>query len=135
VVAELPKVSPESRVNTVHAKGAECSPPSLPDGKKALPCRWVYKVERDKQGRVDEYKSRIVAKEFLQRGEQFSSDKLYASPSNISTLRVLLSLAAQEDLEVHQLDVQTASLNGDLTEELYMKCPPGFEVQGMVWKL
>jgi hypothetical protein len=82
---------------------------ALPDGKKALPCRWVYKVKRDEQGRVGNYKSRIGAKGFLQRGEQFSSHNLYAPTSNMSTLRVLLSLAAQEDLEVHQLDVKTSS--------------------------
>ena len=53
----------------------------------------------------------------------------------MSTLRVLLSLAAQEDYDAHQLDVKTAFLNEDLESEVYMKCPSGFEVPGKVWKL
>jgi hypothetical protein len=48
---------------------------------------------------------------------------------------VLLSLAAQKDYDAHQLDVKTAFLNGDLDDEVYMKCPPGFDVPGKVWRL
>jgi hypothetical protein len=109
-----------------------------PEHVKALPCRWVYKIKRDEQGRVDKYKSRVVAKGFLQRNALsggLSSEDVFAPASNLSTLRVLLSLAAQKNYDAHQLDVKTAFLNGDLEEEIYMKCPPGFEVPGKVWRL
>jgi hypothetical protein len=110
----------------------------LPLGQKALPCRWVYKVKRDEQGRVDKYKSRVVAKGFLQRSGYsggLSHEDCFAPASNLCTLRVLLSMAAQKDYDAHQLDVKTAFLNGDLEEEVYMKYPPGFEVPGKVWRL
>jgi hypothetical protein len=110
----------------------------LPDHVKALPCRWVYKIKRDQHGKVDKYKSRVVAKGYLQGkgiSGELCSENVFAPASNITTLRVLLSLAAQEDLDADQLDVKTAFLNGELEEEIYMKCPPGFEVAGKVWRL
>lgn len=49
---------------------------------------------------------------------------------------MLLSIAAERDLDIHQLDVKTAFLNGDLTEEVYLEPPQGFEdFQGRVWRL
>ena len=93
----------------------------LPDDKKALPCRWVYKIKRDEHVCVEQYKSRVVAKGFLQRNGMsggLSSEDVFAPASNMNTLRVLLSLAAQEDYEAHQLDVKTAFLNGDLTQDV-----------------
>jgi Reverse transcriptase (RNA-dependent DNA polymerase)/gag-polypeptide of LTR copia-type/Integrase core domain/GAG-pre-integrase domain/Zinc knuckle len=110
----------------------------LPDDVKALPCRWVYKIKRDQHGKVEKYKSRVVAKGYLQRNGingELSSENVFAPASNITTLRVLLSLAAQEDFDIDQLDVKTAFLNGDLEEEVYMKCPPGFYAGGKVWRL
>jgi hypothetical protein len=110
----------------------------LPAGEKALPCRWVYKIKRDERGQVERYKARVVAKGFLQRdglSGGLSSEEVFAPASNLNTLRVLLSLAAQQDYDAHQLDVKTAFLNGDLEEEVYLKCPPGFDVPGKVWKL
>ena len=110
----------------------------LPSGKKALPSRWVYKIKRDEMGRVVSYKSRVVAKGYLQRTGMsggLSSEETFAPASNMSTLRVLLSLVAQRDYDAHHLDVKTAFLNGELETEVYIKCPPGFEVPGKVWKL
>jgi Reverse transcriptase (RNA-dependent DNA polymerase) len=42
---------------------------------------------------------------------------------------------AQHDLELEQLDIKTAFLNGELPGELFMRCPPGFETPGKVWRL
>ena len=133
--AALWDVSMNEEMAALRQKGVFLLMP-LPDGKKGLPCRWVYKIKRDEHGRVEQYKSRVVAKGFLQRNGMsggLSSEDVFAPASKMNTLRVLLSLAAQEDYEAHQLDVKTDFLNGDLTQELYMKCPPGFEVPGKVW--
>ncbi len=46
------------------------------------------------------------------------------------SIRALLALATQEDMHLHQMDVQTAFLNGDLHEEVYMRQPEGYEVKG-----
>jgi Reverse transcriptase (RNA-dependent DNA polymerase) len=56
--------------------------------------------------------------------------------AKLSSLRVILALAAENDLEVHQMDVKSAYLNGRLHEEIYMEPPPGFDIPtGMVFRL
>ena len=106
----------------------------LPQGKKALPSRWVYKIKRDATGKVDKYKSRYVACGNLQRIDE-ANTICHAPTSSGTSLRILLGMAATQDWEIDQLDVKTAFLNGELDEEIYMKPPPGFEQDGRVWKL
>jgi hypothetical protein len=79
-----------------------------------------------------------VAKGILQRSGYsggLSSEDVLAPASNLCTLRLLPSMSAQKDYDVQQLGVKTAFLNGDLDDQLYMKCPPGFEVPSKVWRL
>ena len=106
-----------------------------PVHKRALSAKWVFKVKRDEKGAIEKYKARLVAKGFLQK-PGIDYDEVYAPASSLVTLRLLLSIAAERSYDVQQLDVKTAFLNGDLTEEIYLQPPDGFEdSEGKVWRL
>lgn len=99
---------------------------ALPPGAKALPVKWVYKVKRGTDGRLERYKARLVVQGFRQvPGVDFN--EVYAPVSKHTTLRVLLATAAAQDLELDHLDVKTAFLNGEIEEVIYIRQPPGYE--------
>ena len=97
----------------------------LPTGKKAISCKWVYKVKQNPDGSIERYKARLVIKGFSQtKGVDY--DQTFSPVVRNSTIRTLLSVAASERMHLMQFDVSTAFLYGDLTEEIYMKQPEGF---------
>jgi hypothetical protein len=100
-----------------------------PEGVKPIPMKWVYKVKRDAQGNVEQYKFRLVAKGFLQK-QGVNFEEVYAPMSKHTTLRMLLAIVTQQELELHQLDVKTTFLNGELKEEIYMQQSQGYEQGG-----
>ena len=97
----------------------------LPSDAKAIPVKWIYKVKTDANGNLERFKARLVAKGYAQR-EGIDFDEVFAPVSKYATLRALLAKAAIEDLEVHQLDIKTAFLNGDLEERIFIEQPPGY---------
>lgn len=106
----------------------------LPVGRKAISCKWVFKLKRKSDGDIDKYKARLVAMGFSQT-QGFDYNETYAPVAKLTTLRILLSIAAQMDLKVHQMDVKGAFLNGDLSEEIFMELPEGFKKGNTVCKL
>ncbi|CAB0019509.1 unnamed protein product, partial [Nesidiocoris tenuis] len=98
----------------------------LPPGKKALRCRWVFRVKTNPDGSVDRYKARLVIKGFSQK-KGIDYEETFSPVAKTGTIRCLLSVAANEDMVLGQFDVSTAFLYGDLEEEIFMVQPEGFE--------
>ena len=96
-----------------------------PEGKNIVGSRWVSKVKRDENGSVNCFKARLVAYRYSQvKGMDY--DKVFSPVARNTSVRSLLALANAHDLEIHQMDVKTAFLNGSLDCEIYMSQPEGF---------
>ncbi|RZB42467.1 Retrovirus-related Pol polyprotein from transposon TNT 1-94 [Glycine soja] len=92
----------------------------MPNGAKAIRCKWVFKTKRDSLGNIERYKARLVVEGFTQK-EGIDYTKTFSPVSKKDSLRIILALVAHFDLELQQMDVKTTFLNGDLEEEVYMK--------------
>jgi hypothetical protein len=96
-----------------------------PDGVKTIECKWVYKKKTDMDGNVHIYKARLVAKGFRQvQGVDY--DETFSPVAMLKSVRIILAIAAYFDYEIWQMDVKTAFLNGNLSEDVYMTQPEGF---------
>ena len=96
----------------------------LPPDQIALPSKWIFVIKRRLDGTVEKYKARIVAGGHRQR-EGIDFQETYAPVAKFVSLRILLTMAALDDLEGEQCDIVTAFLYGDLDEVVYMRSPPG----------
>ncbi|CAD5168045.1 unnamed protein product, partial [Musa acuminata subsp. malaccensis] len=101
----------------------------LPNDCKRVGCKWVFKKKRDSTGNIERYKARLVAKGFSQK-EGIDYNETFSPISKKDSLRIVMALIAHYDLELHQMDVKTSFLNGDLDEEIYMEQPEGFIEKG-----
>src|ERR1700754_2397550 len=98
---------------------------TLPPGRKAIGCRWVFTIKHKSDGTFDRLKGRLVAKGFSQR-PGFDFNETYASTVRWATLRAILAFAALEDLEIESIDISSAFLNGEIDADVYMEQPEGF---------
>lgn len=97
----------------------------LPEGRKPIQSRWVFKIKRDTSGKIQKYKARLVAKGYSQT-PGIDYDDTYAPVVKYSTVRMLLAIAAHKNLLIHHMDVDNAFLYSENSHELYMKQPEGF---------
>ena len=99
-----------------------------PKNKNIIGVRFVFKIKRLANGEIDKYKARLVVQGFAQKeGEDFYENDLYAPTCSLTTVRLILAWAAYHDYEIHQVDIKSAYLYGELVdgEEIYVKPPPG----------
>ncbi len=107
---------------------------SVPEGKKVLPCKWVFKTKKDKDGNVERYKARLVAGGHRQV-EGLDYSEVFAPVSKHATLRLFYSKVASDNLELGSIDISNAFLNGVLEQEVYMQMPKGYQQPGKVCRL
>lgn len=101
----------------------------LPNGCKPIGCKWVFKTKLDPNGNIERHKARLVAKGYTQK-EGIDYRETFSPVSRKDSLRTVMALVSHFDLELHQMDVKTTFLNGDLHEDVYMSQPEGFISKG-----
>ena len=106
-----------------------CELTDLPPGNKTLGSKWIFKRKMKPDGTIDKYKARLVVKGYRQK-EGLDYFDTYSPVTRITSIRMLIALAAVHDLKIHQMYVKTTFLNGELEEEIYMEQPEGFIVPG-----
>jgi transposase InsO family protein len=126
----------QAEINCLHAAGTYNVVP-LPQGRTAIGGKWVYKTKRNATGDIVKYKARWVAQGFSQKSG-IDYNETFAPVARFDSIRAILSMVAHHDWELHQMDVKSAYLNGDLDEEIYMHQPLGFvtgDTGGLACKL
>ena len=98
---------------------------SLPQGRKEIWCKWVFKIKENPNNTVNKYKARLVAKG-LHQVAGFDFNEMFSPVMKPTTIRVILSITPARNWVVKQLDVNNAFLNGDL-QEGHMQQPYGFQ--------
>ena len=99
---------------------------ALPQGKKAIPCKWVFKRKLNADGSIERYKARLVIKGFYQK-EGIDFNAVFAPVVRASTVRLFLSIVACFDMECHSIDIKNAFIQGTVAESIYMRQPPGYD--------
>ncbi|CAI7863439.1 unnamed protein product, partial [Closterium sp. NIES-54] len=95
-----------------------------PPGANIVDGMWIFRVKRP-SGSPPAFKARYVVRGSSQR-QGVDYFQTFSPTPKMTTLRVLLHVAAQRDYELHSLDFSTALLQGSLYEEIWLRCPPRF---------
>jgi len=107
---------------------------NLPPGRTTIKNKWVFLTKWDTKGEIIKYKACLVAKGFTQTAG-LDYEETFTPVARLDLLRLLLSLAAIFNWNVHHIDIKSASLNGHLDKELYMDQPIGFLSPGETHKV
>jgi len=106
----------------------------VPSGHRIIDMRALFTVKRNANGEIVRHKTRFVVRGFMQREEDLG--ELHASVVKMESLRVLFALAASENMQIYQLDVQQAFLHAELTEPVFVTPPVGlYDETGVIWRL
>jgi hypothetical protein len=95
------------------------------EGKSVVTSKWIYKIKHAIDGSVEKYKVRFVARGFSQV-EGIDYEETFAPVARYTSIRTIISLATSMGWRLHQMDVRTTFLNGEIEEEVYIEQPDGF---------
>jgi hypothetical protein len=100
-----------------------------PRGKLVVTYKWLYKIKHATDGNVEKFKARFVARGFSQK-QGIEYDEIFAHVARYTSIRIIISLATVFCWKIHQMDVKTSFLNGEVEQEVYMEQPEGFVIHG-----
>ena len=103
-------------------------------GHKIIGNKWVLNFKHKADGTIDRYKARLVAKGYTQQ-KVIDYEEIFSHVVKFASIHLILAIVARMDLELYQMDVKTAFLNGELDEEIYMDKPLGFKLKGQERKV
>ena len=95
---------------------------------KLINCTWVFKIKRNSENEPTEYKARLCAQGFRQT-EGLDYSTTFAPTGKLTSLRMLISFALDNNLKFHLIDIKSAFLNAPISEEILLKPPPGVNVK------
>jgi hypothetical protein len=98
-----------------------------PEGKSVVTSKWIYKIKHIVDGSIERHKMIFVARGFSQM-EGIDYEKTFAHVARYTSIRMIISPAASMGWRVHQMDVNTNFLNGEIEEEVYIEQPNGFVI-------
>lgn len=101
----------------------------MPKNKTLIGCKWLFKPKMNAARSIEKLKAKIVAKGYSEQ-EGIDFDDTFEPVAKLNTIRMLIALATKYNWELHQLDVKSAFLNGELKEEIYLVQSEGFVKQG-----
>jgi len=96
-----------------------------PPNHKIIGSKWIYKCKLNVDGELERHETRLVAQGCTQKF-YLDYEETYSPVVRFESIRVLLAMGAHYQLVLHQIDVSTAFLHGELSEEVYMHQPEGF---------
>jgi hypothetical protein len=98
-----------------------------PKGKSVVTSKWIYKIKHAVDGSIEKYKARFVARGFSQvKGVDY--DETFAPVARHTSIRSIIALVASMGWKLHQMDVKTVFLNGEIEDEVYIEKPEGFVI-------
>jgi hypothetical protein len=100
-----------------------------PHGKSVVTSKCLYKIKHAADGSVEKFKARFVVLGFSQK-EGIDYDEIFAPVSRYTSIRIIISLTSVFYRKLHQMDVKTVFLNGEVEQEVYIEQPEGFMIHG-----
>jgi hypothetical protein len=97
------------------------------EGKSVVTSKWIYKIKHVANGSVEKYKARFVARRFS-HVEGINCEETFASVARYTSINMIIALAASMSWRLHQVDVTTSFLNGEIEEEVYIEQLDGFVI-------